>query len=100
MIQQETILKVADVSEAEREKINQIIDRLASQGYRILGVAQSNFQGIEFPTDQQDLPFKLIGLVVFYDPPKSNIEQVMRASFACHDILNVFFTEGFAGSNF
>ena len=73
----ETILKVAEVSEAEREKINQIIDRLASQGYRILGVAQSNFQGREFPADQQDLPFKLVGLVVFYDPPKSNIEQVM-----------------------
>ncbi|MBU0942173.1 MAG: cation-translocating P-type ATPase [Bacteroidetes bacterium] len=74
----ETILKVSKISDAEREKINQIIDRLASKGYRILGVAQSNYQEHDFPKDQQNIPFQLVGLVVFYDPPKSNIELVMN----------------------
>ncbi|AWG21661.1 haloacid dehalogenase [Flavobacterium faecale] len=74
----ETILKVSALTEPERATIQNTITKLASQGYRVLGVAKSNFQLDTFPDDQQDLPFEFLGLVVFYDPPKANIQQVFE----------------------
>src|SRR5690606_23406487 len=56
------------------------------KGYRVLGVASSPFNGEDFPGRQQDLPFRLLGLVAFYDPPKENIrfvfEQFYQAGIA------------------
>lgn len=71
----ETILKITKLNPAERNKINTIVTELASKGYRILGVAQSNYKELQFPTVQQNLPFQFIGLIAFYDPPKANIKN-------------------------
>jgi Ca2+-transporting ATPase len=74
----ETIIKVSNLNAEEKAKINKAIDTLASKGYRILGVGYSEFKGNEFPKNQQDLPFHFVGLVVFYDPPKANIQNVIQ----------------------
>lgn len=73
----ETILKVTKLSEEVQTKIYTTIQLLASKGYRILGVAQSDYKETDFPDEQRDLPFQFVGLIVFYDPPKSNIQQII-----------------------
>ena len=55
-----------------------IISSLAVKGYRILGVAEAEITGNNFPERQQALPFHFKGLVAFYDPPKDNIRQVFN----------------------
>jgi len=72
----EAILNVSTLSENEKNKVRDIIKNLGSQGFRILGVARSNFQGNNFPEKQQDFKFDFLGLVVFYDPPKKGIQEV------------------------
>src|SRR5690606_17271725 len=52
---------------------------LAVKGYRILGVAKSDFKENDYPGKQQDIPFLFIGLLAFYDPPKKNIREVFTA---------------------
>ncbi len=74
----EAILKLCHLTDVQMQKVQAIIDRLALQGYRILGVATASHTGNDFPAAQQSFSFALTGLVVFYDPPKPGIENVFR----------------------
>jgi Ca2+-transporting ATPase len=74
----EAILQCCHLPEEERQQVMRVVENLAGKGYRLLGVAQSNFEGDHFPKQQQELPFAFIGLVAFYDPPKANIAEVFR----------------------
>src|SRR3970040_1325001 len=74
----ETLIKVSNIDAEDITRIQKTIDNLASKGYRILGVGYSEYGGTDYPKNQQDLPFNFVGLVVFYDPPKPNIQQVIQ----------------------
>ena len=74
----EAILKVSALSSEELTKINEVIDALAKEGFRILGVAETDFSGDSFPEQQQEFKFDFKGLVAFYDPPKPNIGKVFQ----------------------
>ncbi len=74
----EAIINVCQLSEEDQIKIRKEIDEFGKQGYRLLGVAKSNFEGDDFPKKQQDIQFEFLGMVVFYDPPKKGIDEVFR----------------------
>ena len=74
----EALIAVSNVSEKQKEDLKQRISQLAAEGYRVLGVGISHFEGELWPKKQQDLPFEFKGLVAFYDPPKDNIEKVFQ----------------------
>ena len=74
----EAIVAVCKLSEIEKSAIEKAVFSMASQGYRVLGVANSDFSGDDFPKKQQEISFHFIGLVAFYDPPKKNIQQVFE----------------------
>lgn len=74
----EAILNVSTLSESEKDKVRGMIKTLGQQGFRILGVAKSSFEGNHFPERQQDFSFDFLGLVVFYDPPKKGIQEVFK----------------------
>lgn len=82
----EAIIAVSELSGKDRSVVMEQANALAQKGYRVLGVASSPFNGEDFPGRQQDLPFRLLGLVAFYDPPKENIrfvfEQFYQAGIA------------------
>jgi Ca2+-transporting ATPase len=73
----EAILTVSELSEEEKNKIRNIV-KFGEQGYRVLGVAKSHFEGNNFPEKQQDFSFEFLGLTVFYDPPKKEIKEVFQ----------------------
>lgn len=75
----EAILACSKLSADEKSAVLQIIDSLAAKGYRVLGVGESAYAEAGFPEHQQELPFDFLGLVAFYDPPKSNITSVFQA---------------------
>lgn len=77
----EAILNVSHLSENEKEKIRDIIKAFGQQGYRVLGVAKSNFEGNNFPKRQQDFVFEFLGLTVFYDPPKEGIHEAFQSIY-------------------
>ena len=74
----EAILKTARLTEDDKESIRNQITNFGNQGYRILGVAKAEFEGNDFPKNQQDFDFDFLGLVVFYDPPKEGINEVFQ----------------------
>lgn len=74
----EAILEVSNLSENEKYKLRNQAQDFGKQGYRVLGVAKSDFHGNNFPEKQQDLPFEFLGFTVFYDPPKQGIQDTFR----------------------
>jgi P-type Ca2+ transporter type 2C len=80
----EALIKVCHLSDVEIQQINESVIALTSDGYRVLGVGESDFKGNNFPKTQQELPFVFKGIVAFYDPPKKNI----------HAVLNHFYKAG------
>lgn len=82
----EALMAVSNLSAAEKQQIHQAIEVMAGDGFRVLGVGVSGFTGQEYPEQQQQLAFRFIGLVAFYDPPKKNIQTV----------LNDFYSAGIA----
>lgn len=74
----EAILNVSSLSEEIKNQLKKVIDDFGLKGFRLLGVAKSNFKEDNFPKLQQDLPFEFLGFVVFYDPPKKGINTVFQ----------------------
>ncbi|MCJ7935912.1 MAG: cation-translocating P-type ATPase [Chryseobacterium sp.] len=74
----EAVISVSKLSEEEKNTIRVLIKEFGEQGYRVLGVAKSHFEGNRFPEKQQDFIFDFLGLTVFYDPPKKGIKNVFQ----------------------
>ena len=78
----EAYFQTSGLSESERTEVEGVMQELAGEGYRVLGVAEAVWEGGHFPVTQQELPFAFKGLVAFYDPPKQGIERVFEAFYA------------------
>ncbi|WP_291098849.1 MULTISPECIES: cation-translocating P-type ATPase [unclassified Empedobacter] len=74
----EAILQVSNLSDQQKDHLRNVIRDFGTKGFRLLGVAKSTFNSNDFPKQQQDLPFELLGFVVFYDPPKKEINEVFE----------------------
>lgn len=74
----EALIAVSSLNDIEKEKISTAVNMLATQGYRLLAVGQSDFTGSEFPDLQQKFKFNFLGMVAFYDPPKQHMEKVLK----------------------
>lgn len=75
----EALMQISKLSNAEIKLINKVIETLAKEGYRILGVGMVDHPKGDFPNKQQDYSFNFKGLLAFYDPPKENIASVFSA---------------------
>ena len=74
----EALINVSNLSKEEIIQIEEAIQAITKEGYRVLGVGQSDFLASVFPDSQNQFQFKFIGIVAFYDPPKKNIETVLN----------------------
>lgn len=74
----EALMAISTLSKEEKEQINNAIETITKEGYRVLGVAESAFEGTNFPATQQEFQFQFKGIVAFYDPPKKNITEVLE----------------------
>lgn len=74
----EAIIEVCQLSPAEEVQVKNHISNFAKDGYRMLGVAKADYKDSQFPQKQQDFNFEFLGLTVFFDPPKNNINEVFQ----------------------
>ncbi|MCB9232047.1 MAG: cation-translocating P-type ATPase [Bacteroidia bacterium] len=72
----EALIRVSNLGEARVKEVEAAIETLTKDGYRVLGVGESLFEGEDFPGEQQELKFGFKGIIAFYDPPKANISEV------------------------
>lgn len=74
----EAILNVSSLTGKQKEELSARIKYFGQQGYRVLGVAKSVFEGNDFPKEQQGFEFDFLGFVIFFDPPKKGIREVFQ----------------------
>jgi Ca2+-transporting ATPase len=74
----EAILQQSNLPAAALQKIESRSLEYARQGYRVLGVGKGWWNQDKWPTTQQEFKFEFLGLLVFQDPPKENINQTIQ----------------------
>jgi Ca2+-transporting ATPase len=77
----EAIIACSKLSKSAVQKINNAIESMSKEGFRVLGVGVSDFTGKALPKTQQEFTFTFLGIVAFYDPPKENIKAVFDAFY-------------------
>lgn len=66
-------VSVADTIKAVQQKAFEY----ASKGYRVLAVGKSSWANRDWPADQTEFVFDILGLLIFQDPPKENITDTV-----------------------
>jgi len=74
----EAIIQSSGLSETEKAHINRVAEQLSSEGLRVLGVGIVAKHPDILPDTQQEIAFRFLGMVCFYDPPKHNIAETFR----------------------
>jgi len=75
----EAIIACSGLTTEESRNILSQVDTLASQGFRVLAVAEAVPNDKPYPKEQQDFSFTYLGLIAFNDPPKANIKEVFES---------------------
>ncbi len=59
----EAIVNLSSLAITDKQKITSAIDSLTKDGYRVLGVAEADFNGDHYPEAQQEFKFNFKGVV-------------------------------------
>ncbi|WP_143962514.1 cation-translocating P-type ATPase [Litoribacter populi] len=73
----EGVLRQCNLTFSEKESVMKKVDNYTQKGYRVLGVGKVSEWAGAYPETQFEFEFEFLGLVCFYDPPKSNISEVI-----------------------
>jgi P-type Ca2+ transporter type 2C len=73
----EAVMDLCHLSAADRQAWSGTIERMAAQGLRVLAVAQSQFQGNDWPETAHAFEFEWLGLIGLTDPLRPEIPQAM-----------------------
>ncbi|MCJ7499753.1 cation-translocating P-type ATPase [bacterium] len=76
---------ITDLCHMQKEQVREIDDRvqkMAGQGYRVLGVAKAAFTQSTLPSGQHDFQFEFLGLIGFSDPVRPTVPAAIAE---CHN---------------
>ena len=85
----ERILKVCRLAEEELKRMEKIVLKMTSSGYRVLGVCSATDVIMPFPANQDDFNWKFEGLLSLYDPPRENVGTVFGKWYAAGIAINL-----------
>ncbi len=74
----EALMGASNLSAIQKQQVEAAFRELTVDGYRVLGVGETVFDGTDFPAEQQEFQFQFKGIIAFYDPPKQNIQKVLE----------------------
>jgi Ca2+-transporting ATPase len=77
----EAIFELCHLETKEKKRLSAAVEKLASDGLRVLGVAKSTISTKGLPDIQHDFKFDFIGLIGLSDPIRSNVKQAVAE---CH----------------
>ena len=77
----EAVVDLCHLPKAERLRIAAAVDTMAGQGLRVLGVAQGQFEGTDWPAQEHDFTFQFVGLLGLQDPLRPGIPDAVAQ---CH----------------
>ena len=73
----EAIFELCHLASNEKKRLSAAVEKLASEGLRVLGVAKSKISDKGLPDIQHDFKFDFIGLIGLSDPIRSNVKRAV-----------------------
>jgi Ca2+-transporting ATPase len=74
----EGVVRLCNLNVTEAEEALALGKAYAQKGLRVLGVAKGIWDQDAFPEKQEDINFKFLGLITFFDPPDEHIFEVIK----------------------
>lgn len=74
----EAVADLCHMNAAERDEMLEQVWSMASQGFRVIGVARALFVPAEMPTDQHEFAFKFLGLLGLADPVRPGVAEAVH----------------------
>ena len=74
----EAIMDLCHLADEQRAALLAEIDKLASQGLRVIGVAKAEFAPGTLPREQHDFDFRFVGMLGLTDPFRPQVPQALR----------------------
>jgi Ca2+-transporting ATPase len=62
--------------------MNECIEKMASQGLRVIGVAKSTFKHENLPDKQHDFDFQMVGLLGLADPVRPGVREAVQECYS------------------
>jgi len=78
----EAIWDLCHLSEPEIKKQNEKLIQMASEGLRVIAVAEASMKQAPLPDSQHEFTFKFLGLLGFEDPVRDTVPDSIRE---CHE---------------
>jgi Ca2+-transporting ATPase len=75
---------IMDICHLEKHRIEELmikVNEMASQGYRVLGVAKADYKSEKLPDDQHDFVFRFTGLVGLADPVRPQVKNAVAECY-------------------
>ncbi len=100
----EAIIDLCHLEKNEKEKILKQVNHFSNQGYRVLGVASSDFKcsknkslELDLPKIQHDFEFEFLGLIALEDPVRESVPNAIKECYSA-GIKVIMITGDYAGT--
>jgi len=77
----EAIFDLCHLNAKEKTRLSEAVEKLASDGLRVLGVAKAKINVTGLPEIQHDFSFEFIGLIGLSDPIRRNVKQAVSECY-------------------
>ena len=77
----EAIADLCHFDQKRTDGLIQVVNTLAAEGLRVLGVAKADYQGAELPKESHDFGFTFLGLIGFADPVRPNVASAVQECY-------------------
>lgn len=78
----EAIVDLCHMDAAAQARVASAVEAMAAQGLRVLGVARSRFEGVNWPAIEHDFAFEFVGLLGLADPLRAEIPEAIAQAHA------------------
>ena len=77
----EAVADLCHLDEARMDALKEKINRMASQGLRVIGVARALFSVTDLPAEQHDFDFEFLGLLGLSDPVRPGVAEAVQECY-------------------
>ncbi len=77
----EAVFDLCHISSSETTRLNKVVETMASDGLRVIGVAKAYIDSKTLPGIQHDFDFEFIGLIGLSDPIRDNVPDAVKQCY-------------------
>lgn len=93
----EAIADLCHLDTGRKQALETQIDKMASEGLRVIGVAQARFRQVDLPDEQHEFDFAWVGLLGLEDPVRPGVAEAVQECYRA-GIRILMITGDYAGT--